>query len=244
MSERIRDAVLQGIEFIEANLRGEIGVGDVASCVSYSQFYFSREFARHTHCTVYDYILRRKLTEACKELFGEKIKIVDLAFRYGFQSHEVFTRAYKKMFGETPSESKALKPLALFEAIDAEYLAFLSDLRIDPSQHDCPERFFEITGTSAIPAPNNQQSSIVLLSPENPYRIQCELYGNIWCEKSDTLQFVLSDLRRIVRFHSTDRSHALRYYFDQFYEVGGGPKYILIQSEAAYTDIALPRTRT
>ena len=44
----ILESVRSGISFIESNLRNNIGVSDVAGAVSYSQFYFSREFSRHT----------------------------------------------------------------------------------------------------------------------------------------------------------------------------------------------------
>ncbi len=31
-------------------------------------------------------------------------KVIDIAFEHGFQSHETFTRAFKKLFQMTPSE--------------------------------------------------------------------------------------------------------------------------------------------
>ena len=92
MSLAMRGVVLQGIHHIEANLHERIGVSDVATAVSYSPFYFSRAFSAHAHISVYDYILRRKISEAYKELFSDRPRIVDLAIRYGFQSHEVFNR--------------------------------------------------------------------------------------------------------------------------------------------------------
>ena len=121
----------KSIAFIEANLQDNIGVLDVANHVSYSQFYFSREFSKHTHISIYDYILRRKISESYKYLFANSSKIVDLAFRYGFQSHEVYTRAFRKVFGENPSEVAVYKPFAIYEPINGRYLEFLSGLKIE-----------------------------------------------------------------------------------------------------------------
>ncbi len=138
MNQDIRSAVLKGLQYIEANLCKAIGVSDVADAAAYSQFYFAREFSRLTHISVYDYILRRKLSESYRELLQTRSKIVDLAFQYGFQSHEVFTRAFRKLFGETPSEVKICKPLLMFDPIDDEYLSFLSGLQIEPSYCTSP----------------------------------------------------------------------------------------------------------
>ncbi len=60
--------VAKAIRYIEDNLRGDIGVADVANAVHYSQFYFSRLFSQCVRVSVYDYILKRKLTESRKAL--------------------------------------------------------------------------------------------------------------------------------------------------------------------------------
>lgn len=56
-------AVRKSIEYIEENLQNDIGVCDVSAAVCYSQFYFSRQFSAYTHTSIYDYILKRKLSE-------------------------------------------------------------------------------------------------------------------------------------------------------------------------------------
>ncbi|MBN1778077.1 MAG: helix-turn-helix transcriptional regulator [Clostridiales bacterium] len=244
MSEPIRDAVLQGLQFIEANLRREIGVSDVAACASYSQFYFSREFARLTHCTVYDYILRRKLSEAYQELFNKRIKIVDLAFRYGFQSHEVFTRAYRKMFGENPSESSYYKPLSVFEPIGEAYLAFLSGLRVDTAEHAVDDCYFEVTGASETIETGGNTCLLVLLSPQNRYRCQCIFRGILHSKRGQTLTFALSGLEQVIRIYHTDTKFAFRYYTDHFHEADTMvSNYILLQSQDTYIDIILSTAR-
>lgn len=51
-----------------------------------------------------DYLRHRKLAFALKEVRDSEKSLLDLAFDYGFSSHEAFTRAFKGIYGVTPSE--------------------------------------------------------------------------------------------------------------------------------------------
>jgi AraC-like DNA-binding protein len=244
MNEAIRDAVARGVAFIEANLRHEIGVSDVANAAHYSQFYFSREFTRHTHISVYDYILRRKLSESYKELFQRKCKIVDLACRYGFQSHEVYTRAFRKVFAENPSEATVYKPLALYEAISEPYLNFLSGLRIDRMNDELRNCRFEVTGTSPVLKPGDESSALILISPNNPYQRSCILRGALHHDDRRSLSFRFSGLRWKLRVHHTDMNSAFRYYIDHLYDPNTmHSNAILLQFSKNYIDVSIPNSQ-
>jgi AraC-like DNA-binding protein len=60
------DLMAQAIDFIEAHLRADVTVGDVAAAVSYSVYHFCRTFNQVTHYTPYDYLMRRRLAEAAR----------------------------------------------------------------------------------------------------------------------------------------------------------------------------------
>ena len=51
-----------------------------------------------------DYLRYRKLAFALKDIRDTEEGILDIAVRYGFSSHEAFTRAFKEAYGTTPSE--------------------------------------------------------------------------------------------------------------------------------------------
>jgi len=53
--------------------------------------------------TLSEYIKRRKLSEANKDLLSGE-KVTDVAFKYGYQSIDGFTRAFKKWSGFLPSD--------------------------------------------------------------------------------------------------------------------------------------------
>ena len=241
MSEPIQHAVAKGITFIEAHLLQEIGVSDVANAVNYSQFYFSREFTRHTHISVYDYIMRRKLSESYKELYAGRPKIVDLACRYGFQSHEVYTRAFRKFFGENPSEAKCYKPLAVYEAIDIAYLDFLCGLRVEEMDCAVSDRIFQVSGASAALDPGDTQAALILFAPDNPYQCSCILRGELHGGDRRRLSFPFPKLKQRVRIHSADPRFAFRYYTDHFYDGNlSGGNYLLLKPETTHVDFWLP----
>jgi AraC family transcriptional regulator len=96
--------IARAIDYIEANLREAITVADMAGSVSYSLYHFCRTFNQITHHTPYDYLMRRRLSEAARALLQTDAKIVDVAFDYQFNNHETFSRAFKRLFAMQPSQ--------------------------------------------------------------------------------------------------------------------------------------------
>jgi AraC family transcriptional regulator len=94
----------EAVQFIEAHLREEIAVADVADAVFCSLYHFCRTFNRVVHHTPYDYLMRRKFSESARELVETDKKIIDIAFDYRFNSPEAYARAFKRMFGTQPSQ--------------------------------------------------------------------------------------------------------------------------------------------
>ncbi|MGN1115819.1 MAG: helix-turn-helix transcriptional regulator [Candidatus Ornithomonoglobus sp.] len=70
----------------------------------YSEFYISRKFREISGMQLRDYLRCRKLAFALKEIRDTEHSILDIALSCGFSSHEAFTRAFKDIYGITPSE--------------------------------------------------------------------------------------------------------------------------------------------
>jgi AraC family transcriptional regulator len=96
--------IADAIAFVEDNLREPIAVGDMADAISYSLYYFCRTFNEATHHTPYNYMMRRRLSEAARELLATDRRIIDIALEYQFNNPETFSRAFRRMFGVLPSE--------------------------------------------------------------------------------------------------------------------------------------------
>ena len=72
--------------------------------LGYSEFYTTRKFREISGIQFREYLRLRKLAFALKEVRDSEKSILDIAFDYGFSSHEAFTRAFKRTYGVTPSE--------------------------------------------------------------------------------------------------------------------------------------------
>ncbi|OAB38422.1 hypothetical protein PGLA_20230 [Paenibacillus glacialis] len=123
---RVREAVL----YIEDHLQRKLTIDDVASTVGYSKFHFQRLFHHVSKQTIGQYILSRKLTEAARVLWEEQSKVVEIAYEYGFESHETFTRAFKNRFGMSPFAFKRVGKVPnhlLNKRLELDYLTHIND---------------------------------------------------------------------------------------------------------------------
>jgi len=100
-------AICQAVDFVEAHLKDEIAVADMATAAAYSLYHFCRTFNSVVHHTPYDYLMRRRLSESARDLVETDRRIIDIAFDYRFNSPETYSRAFKRMFGLQPSQWKA-----------------------------------------------------------------------------------------------------------------------------------------
>ena len=76
----------------------------LAAFLGYSAYYVSRKFREISGMPLREYLRGRKLAFALKDLRDTEEGILDIAVNYGFSSHEAFTRAFKEVYGLTPSE--------------------------------------------------------------------------------------------------------------------------------------------
>ena len=97
------EIVNDAIQYIESNLHRKLSLKELASRYYISPTHFYRIFRAVTNQTVKSYMLGRKLSAAAISLRKSDSKVVDIAFDYGFNSHEQFSRGFKKMFHITPN---------------------------------------------------------------------------------------------------------------------------------------------
>lgn len=72
--------------------------------LGYSPYYCSVKFREYTGMTLKKYIAKKKLEYACEELKNTDDRIMDIAVRSGYSSHEAFTRAFLTMYCCTPAQ--------------------------------------------------------------------------------------------------------------------------------------------
>ena len=96
------DHMNAAMDYIEAHLADEISYDQAARLACCSTYHFQRMFSYLTGVPLAEYIRRRRLTLAAFELRGGKCKVIDVALKYGYESPEAFSRAFKKLHGAMP----------------------------------------------------------------------------------------------------------------------------------------------
>lgn len=102
--------MLDSIEYMERNLDNELLIEEIAAAACMSKFHFQRMFSMLTGFSVSEYIRNRRITLAAQELANSRVKVIDVALRYGYESPEAFAKAFRRIHGISPSDVKKSSP--------------------------------------------------------------------------------------------------------------------------------------
>lgn len=69
--------------------------------------YLAREFRRHFHCTVGEYVRRLRIEHACQQITTSQQSLADIAQTAGFYDQSHFSRTFKRITGMTPAGFRA-----------------------------------------------------------------------------------------------------------------------------------------
>lgn len=89
-------------EFIELNYRKPISLKEVAQAVGYSSAYLTNLVRRLTGKTVNDWIILRRITEACSLLLKTDESVNQIAVQVGYQNINHFYSQFRDCHGTTP----------------------------------------------------------------------------------------------------------------------------------------------
>jgi AraC family transcriptional regulator len=99
--------LLAAQRYIEQHLDDELSPAEVAKVASFSLHHFHRLFRAQLGESVMQRVRRLRLERAARELRAHDDRLLDVALRAGFESHEAFTRAFEARFGVVPSVFRA-----------------------------------------------------------------------------------------------------------------------------------------
>ncbi|QUL56668.1 AraC family transcriptional regulator [Paenibacillus tritici] len=94
------------LDYMESKMTEPLRIEEIAAVAYVSPFHFQRMFSMLTGVTVADYIRKRRLTLAAQELAVSKLRVLDVALKYGYDSPESFAKAFRKAHGITPSAAR------------------------------------------------------------------------------------------------------------------------------------------
>lgn len=93
------------LTFIDENLNSELSLETISNIAFYSPFHLHRLFKAMTNETLNSYITRKRVERTAMLLIHRKeYSVAEIAGKYGFNSDSSFSRTFKKIYGQSPSE--------------------------------------------------------------------------------------------------------------------------------------------
>lgn len=114
--ENWSQSIQQMIDIIDRCIRQQedeaLTLRALSAALGYSESYVSRKFRVLSGMSLRDYLRFRHLAFALRDVRDTSDSLLEIAVRYGFSSHEAFTRAFRAAYGVTPSAYR-LHPTAV-----------------------------------------------------------------------------------------------------------------------------------
>ncbi len=91
-------------EYVSRHYRNDIRVEELAERFYFSKEYLTRLFRNQYGCAIYEYVLQLRMNNACEYLADSGMTIQEIAEKMGYSSANYFGKAFKRRYGQTPSE--------------------------------------------------------------------------------------------------------------------------------------------
>jgi AraC family transcriptional regulator len=102
---RYTDKMNKVVSYIYENLEQNLSLERLSEVACFSKFHFHRQFSSFTGVNLHKFVKLIRLKRASYQLvFHRELKIIDIALNAQFESHESFSRTFKKLYGQTPSQ--------------------------------------------------------------------------------------------------------------------------------------------
>jgi AraC family transcriptional regulator len=99
------------LEHIEGNLEADLSLEKVSKIACYSPFHLHRLFKAVTGEPLNSYVIRKRTERSAMMLVHEKnLSIAEIAVCCGFNSQTSFSRTFRKVYGQSPSQFRKSKP--------------------------------------------------------------------------------------------------------------------------------------
>lgn len=155
------------IQYMEDHMQEPIGPEQVAGAVHMSPFYLQKGFQIITGCSLGEYLRNRRLYLAALDLLAGEEKVIDIAYRYCYQTPESFAKAFTRFHGFPPSQVKkermAVRPFLplklkitiqggrnmdyIIERMEAfQVIGFQTKIPMDRGYEMCPKFWDKVNG--------------------------------------------------------------------------------------------------
>lgn len=139
-----RARMLAVLAYIDAHLDGDLRVETLGAVAAFSKHHFHRQFCTRFGIGVHKYVRLCRLKRASFQLaFRRHSPVIEIALAAGYDAPEAFARAFRKSFGQSPSE---FREQPRWEPWHAAFQP-LRELRIDhmtPDHQAAPVRIVDV----------------------------------------------------------------------------------------------------
>ena len=103
-----RSKIAPALSYINTNFCRRVREPDLARMCELSPYQFSRVFREEVGTTFQEYLVRIRLEEACRLMSNPSASVTDIAYTVGFNSPSYFSRAFRQVFDESPSDYRRM----------------------------------------------------------------------------------------------------------------------------------------
>jgi AraC-like DNA-binding protein len=103
-SSKTPDLLDKAVRFVHENYCDNLTLEDVANEVGFSTYYFGKLFKKTFGVTFTDYLTSFRIAQAKELLKDPLLTVKGITYRVGFMDPNYFTRVFKKLEGQTPTE--------------------------------------------------------------------------------------------------------------------------------------------
>jgi len=125
------ELVQKTVDYIDDNISEKITVDHLAGIAGFSTYHYYKIFNRILGLSVMEYVTRRKLQYALFELSSGD-RVLDIALKYGFETHAGFTKAFKKCFGYPPNLYRLHAPISIPQRVNLKKMNEIGGIVMQP----------------------------------------------------------------------------------------------------------------
>jgi AraC-like DNA-binding protein len=90
------------MKYIDDHVGHRVTLADMAAAAGLTSMHFAAQFRCATGMRPHDYLLQRRIGQACELLRNTRLRLVEVALSVGFQTQPHFTTVFKRIVGQTP----------------------------------------------------------------------------------------------------------------------------------------------